>query len=710
MGGHLHGVDRVNVERMRQMSLDELMYRSRQEASKWLDRMAPSLLRGSGVRKPFALTQFRSCGPSRFFAGAASRATSQAIAARMPSEQAECIAEANALLGGRFDLLGYRSLDFGERIDWHLDPVAGRRAPRVHWSRLNPLDFEQVGDSKVIWELNRHQWMVRLGQAYRATGDERYADAWASHLCHWIGANPCGMGINWASSLEVSYRLIAWCWCLFLFDESRAMTPELFETLLRQIASHAQHIERYLSLYFSPNTHFTGEALGLFYAGVIFQEWPQSRRWVKVATEILTKESARQILADGVYFERATGYQRYTLEIYLHFLILAGRNGLRLEPTVAERTEGMVDFVLGLRLPDGTIPQIGDADSGSLLPFERRSQNDFRGVISTAALVFRRADCAWASRAPTTDLIWLLGSEAVSTFDAMRPSPPAGPASRLFPQGGYAVMRSNWQSDGQMLTYDVGPLGAAGAGHGHADLLSVQCAAFGEPFLVDGGTFSYTADPQARDFFRGTTSHSTVLVDGDPQSVTAGPFRWSVCPRARLRTWRSTPQLDFADAEHAAYGRPPGSIVHRRRVLYVKPRYWAIADDLEGDGRHLVDLCFQLAPVDVQFREELCVWIKGGTGNALMLHPFCAHQMTASVHRGEFDPMLGWISPEYGQRQPAPLLRFSYRAHFPSRVVTLLMPLRQGDRSPIVSPVIGSDGEAVGFVFEETGERIRFDE
>jgi heparinase II/III-like protein len=700
----------VKVERVRQMGLDELMYRSRQEASKWLDRTTPPQWRAPRPRNTFGLAHFRSVGPSRFFAGAVSTETPRAIATRMPSVQAEWIAEAEALLETRFDLLGYHALDFGDPVDWQLDPIAGRRAPMVHWSRLNPLAFSLVGDSKVVWELNRHQWMVRLGQAYRATRDERYANVWARHLRQWIEANPRERGINWASSLEVSYRLIAWCWCLFLFDESPALTPELFESLLGQISSHAQHIERYLSLYFSPNTHFTGEALGLFYAGLIFQELPHSSRWLKLGTQILTEESEHQILPDGVYFERATGYQRYTLEIYLHFLILAARNGLRLPSSVAQRTETMVDFVLGLRLPDGAIPQIGDADSGSLLPFERRSQSDFKGVLSTAAVVFGRADCAWASRGATSDLLWLLGAEALCTFESLRPTPPAGSASRVFRDGGFVVMRSNWQSDGQMLIYDTGPLGAGGAGHGHADLLSIQCAAFGEPFVVDAGTFCYTADPQARDFFRGTASHSTVLVDGNSQSVAAGPFRWSACPQARLRLWQSTPEIDFADAEHAAYGRPPDSIVHRRRILYVKPRFWVIADDLEGSGHHRVDLCFQLAPADVQFSGELCVHIRGRTGNGLMLHPFSTHRITANVHCGEIDPMLGWISHEYGQRQPAPLVRFTYNARFPSRSVTLVMPVRQGNRCPVVSPVIGSDGEPIGLMFDETGERIQFDE
>jgi uncharacterized heparinase superfamily protein len=80
-------------------------------------------------------------------------------------------------------------------------------------------------------------------------------------------------------------------------------------------------------------------------------------------------------------------------------------------------------------------------------------------------------------------------------------------------------MRSGWDRRAHQLIFDVGALGCpVSSGHGHADLLSIQCAVFGEPYLVDPGTFVYTADRGWRDFFRGTGAHSTVRVDGLDQA------------------------------------------------------------------------------------------------------------------------------------------------------------------------------------------------
>jgi len=696
----------MSVRRVRQMTFDEVACRSRRRASKWLDLARPP-------RRPrdlpaVAQDRLREVGRLCFFSGAVSSATPALIAERAPAARAALLAEADALLDGRFDLLGYHALDFGTPIDWHLDPIAGRRAPQVHWSRIDPLDSDQVGDSKVVWELNRHQWMVRLAQSYRVTMDERYAQAVIDGFRQWVEANPPGIGINWASSLEVSYRLISWCWCLFLLDGSRALSAESVEAVTDQIWLHARHIERYLS-YFSPNTHLTGEALGLYYTGEIFRDWPQSEHWANLGARILTEQCERQILTDGVYFERATGYQRYTLEIYLQFLILAARNGRTVQSIVADRTDKMLDFILALRLPDGAMPGVGDADSGAVLPLSRRAQDDVRGVLSVAAAFFGRTDCAWASNGDRIDLLWLLGPDALTTLDHLQPAPPIRPPSRHFEQGGYAVMRSDWQREAQVLIFDVGPLGGAGSeGHGHADLLSVQCAAFGEPFLVDAGTFCYTADPAARDFFRGSASHSTVLVDGQSQAQPSGPFRWSEHPRAEIAAWHSTPELDFADADYRAVGLVPGFARHRRRVLYVKGRYWVIVDDLEGEGDHQVDLRFQFAPLELRLDGARRAWAQSPSGKMLVLHPFCTRPRLATVHCGELDPMQGWISREYGQRHPAPLLQYRVRAALPFRIATVITPLDAGERVPVVSAVFDEKQAPIGIVFDEIGERLSF--
>src|SRR5216117_3627306 len=265
--------------RLRRMGMAELGCRARQEAFKRLDRSG--LLPGRRARPSTAPERLAAFDPSVFFDGAVSSHSPEVLTACVPEASDRTVAAAD------------------------------------------PLDRALVGDSKVVWELNRHQWMVRLGQAYRLTGDVRYAEACARYVTQWMDANPPGFGINWASSLEVALRLIAWCWALYLFRGAPTPSPALRARMLEGLAAHATHVERYLSYYFSPNTHLTGEALGLFYAGIVLGGLPQARRWRALGARILLEESRRQIFDDGVYFEQSTCYQRYTVETYLHFVILA---------------------------------------------------------------------------------------------------------------------------------------------------------------------------------------------------------------------------------------------------------------------------------------------------------------------------------------------------------------------------------------------------
>jgi hypothetical protein len=417
----------------------------------------------------------------------------------------------------------------------------------------------------------------------------------------------------------------------------------------------------------------------------------------------------QQILPDGVYFEQSTCYHRYTVEIFLHFLILAARNGIEIPTTVKERVQRLLDFLLAIRLLDGPLPQIGDADGGWLLPLAPRAADDARGVFAIGAALFGRPDYAWAASGVTPEVLWLLGSSGPKAYQQLRPSAPAMELSRLFPEGGYAVMRSGWEPDAHLLILDVGSLGyPLSGGHGHADLLSIQCSVFGEPYLVDPGTYCYTEDQQWRNFFRSTAAHSTIRVDGIEQAIPAGPFKWQSRPCARLRGWRSTKAFDLADAEHDAYRTILDPVKHRRRVIFVKPRYWVVVDDLDGAAQHHVEVRFQFAPLPVRMDPSGWVRALGRQGHGLLVRAFAAVPLKRMLHEGQLAPIQGWWSPDYGQRRPAPVLVYSTNPQLPCRIVTLLIPMENRSvEPPTVSPLVAEGPGLVGLVLEEWQETVR---
>lgn len=695
----------MNLRRLLQMTPTEIGGRARQETSKWVDRHFPTLY----SRERINATAFPPLAPAGFFPGAADERTGALLDRRAPRARHRILSDAETLLRGRFDLLGYRQLSFGQPVDWHLDAVSGRRAPERHWSTIDPLDGETLGDSKVIWELNRHQWMVRLGQAYQLTRDERFAQAFAAHLEHWISGNPRGVGINWASSLEVAFRLISWTWTVHLFEGSSALGPEFRLLAFRSLWQHAAHVERYLSHYFSPNTHLTGEALGLVYAGTLFPHLSRARRWQTLGASVLAEQSSQQILDDGVYFEQSTCYQRYTAEIYLHFLILAERNGIPVPADVRERIPRLLDALLVLLRPDGSMPPIGDADGGWLLPLDQRAAADARGVFSTAAVVFRRPDFAWAAGELAPETLWLLGPAAADTFDGLVPRPPEAGPSRALEHGGYIVLRTSWRRDADQVILDTGPLGCPhSSGHGHADLLSIQCTFRGRPYVVDPGTFRYTADEGWRTHLRATEAHSTVELDAVGQAIPRGPFAWDSRPQARLLRWQTTDTLDYAEGQHHAYGRLPDPVLHRRLVVLTRSGYCVVVDDLMGRAEHRLDLRFQLAAMPAALDSDQ--WVRAGEpgGAGLFMRAFASLPLKVAIAEGHVEAFAGWVSSDYGVLGPAPAVVYSALGPLPVRILTLLLPVDRLADPPTVSPIIESDGP-IGLRLIGLGETLRLD-
>lgn len=701
----------MKLARIARMSLPELAGRLRQEQLKVLERLH---IVGSGELAPrdlclrlpagtvahgcrgepggldaamgTLLDRFRHDVRGRFFLGAVDDETPAVIAANDAGARDAVMHAASRSLAGSFDLLGYRDLSFGDPVDWGLDAVSGTKSPMRHWSRIDALDRRLVGDHKVVWELNRHQWLLHWAQAYAFTGDERYAQRSVDTLEQWMDANPPGTGINWASSLELAMRVVSWCWVIVLLRDAEAWRPEVFARALGVIHAHAVHIARHLSTTFSPNTHLLGEALGLFYVGALFPEREEAASWRATGRSILVDQVERQVLPDGVCFEQSTCYQRYTAEMYMHFLILADRNGVEVPPGVAERVERSVDFLLAIRRGDGSVGQIGDGDGGWLLPLSPRKAEDMRGVFALAGALFGRSDCAEAAGGPSLEVAWLLGPAAMQGASRTPAAPPA--ASRIFRDGGYAVLRGDLGTSAHQVIVDVGPLGCPDSGaHGHADLLALTCDVFGERCIVDPGMPNYGGDPKWRDAFRSTALHSSVVVDGSSQAAPNGPFSWKSRPRARLRAWTSSDELDFVDGEHHAFQLRGAALTHRRRVIFVKPRYWIVIDDLDETGGSVerrVECCFQFAP-DHTLRAEHG-WVRAATpgGHALLLRATASVRLQATIHEGEQGelPIRGWFSPAYGRVQPAPALVHTAVTRLPLRVTTLLLPVERAT-SPI---------------------------
>ena len=146
------------------------------------------------------------------------------------------------------------------------------------------------------------------------------------------------------------------------------------------------------------------------------------------------------------------------------------------------------------------------------------------------------------------------------------------------------------------LCFNASGAGINGRGsHGHNDALSIEVSAGGRAFIVDPGTYVYSADLAKRHEFRSTAYHSTVQIDGREQNTIdiQTPFVIGNEANPHVLEWTTNDDFDKVVAEH--YGYSP--LTHRRTVTFNKrERYWLIDDEFFGDGEHVFEARFHFAP------------------------------------------------------------------------------------------------------------------
>jgi hypothetical protein len=554
----------------------------------------------------------------------------------------EVEALARGVLRHRFPLLGIE-IETGPQIDWRRDYVHGISSGTPYFRRSPYLDFARVGDHKLIWELNRHQQLVLLAQAFRFTGERAFPEEAFRQLESWLDANPFLRGINWASALEVAFRALSWTWLWLLAGDF--MPQPLARRFQTELYRHGCFLERNLSVYFSPNTHLLGEAVALHALGALFPAWPRASRWAASGGRIVRQQIERQVRPDGSHFEQSAYYHVYALDFFLLHRALARTpevGNAAGDAAYDARLQAMAEYLHALLGPSGILPYLGDDDGGRVFhPYGERARFG-RATMATCAALFGRPEWAggWGDReyAAACQGAWWLGARAGES-----PAPPSaatsGPPqrSRLFEDAGVAAMLSG---DRQVVV-KAGPFGEGSGGHSHSDSLSLLARIGSREVLIDPGTYTYIADPEERNRYRGSAAHNTVRIDGRDQALPAGPFRWDGKPVTAIREWTSSAEADWLDASCVYAG-----FTHRRRIRFVKPAYVIVLDTVDGSaGQHLLE----------QF------W-----------HLDAAEDAARLAFTAPAESLPGWRSRALGAKEPAPVLRVTYRGPLPAQMAALL--------------------------------------
>jgi hypothetical protein len=625
------------VNRLRCMSVAEVGYRIRQAA---VTRVAKRLRARAAPPLPRART----------FHVRGSPTLAQA-------ERDALLADADSICAGHVVLFANRRFDVGMPPVWNRDPDSGVMGPAIYAGDIAITNREQVGDIKHVWELNRHLHLVRLAQAWAVTNDVAWLHALQTQLRSWLDQCPPLVGPNWTSSLELGIRLINWglVWQLVGGEGSGLFAGEEGQRLradwLDAIHAHCSAIARHLSRHSSANNHLIGELAGLYVGASIWPCWKASGAWLEQARRELEHEAQAQFSRDGVNREQAFAYHVFSSE----FLFVAGLVGQACDHPFSRgywtALLRALRFLRSVRDVAGNVPMVGDADDGIVFRLDAPGGDRAEQLLALGDAVLRRMQPGHPG------VRWLLHA-----LPGKRPEvdPHESDTGWAFPDGGYLLFGSHFgEADEIKGMVDCGPLGYLGiAAHGHADALALTLSVGGEECLVDPGTYSYWQEHKWRDYFRGTSAHNTVRIDGLDQSVSGGRFMWLKKAQATIERMPQSPhEFDFRGS-HDGYERLADPVRHMRSVRFdAAGATLTVRDEIAAKKHHQVELFWHFAPgLDVRLNSA-GLHVRGKRF-ALQMQAHGA-DLKLELVRGNENPPLGWYSCSYESRQPCDVLKIS---------------------------------------------------
>ncbi len=400
-----------------------------------------------------------------FFAGAVEEVTPALLAARWPEAACEVLAGAERTLAGRFDLLGYRDLSFGDPVDWHLDPVSGRRAPLVHWSRLDPLDAAAhrrqqgrlgaqpapvAGGARPGLPPHRATSATRrpsrptsrdwLPRQSRWDGGSTGRAAWRSRCASCPGAGPSSCSASSpALSPELFLGLVA--------VDRRPCVPRRAVPLALLLAQHApdrrgaRPVLRRNDVPGAARARAAGARRG---ADILVQRARPAgaaRRRLLRAVDLLPALHGRDRAALPDPRPRATASP-----------------SPRPWSSACKR---MLDFLLAVRSSRRRrCRRSATPTAAGCCRWPAGAPDDLRGVFSVAAAWFGRADYAWAAGGGAQpELLWMLGPAGLAAFESHPPRASRRPSLAALRRGRVRGDAGRMGRGGHHFVFDVGPLG-----------------------------------------------------------------------------------------------------------------------------------------------------------------------------------------------------------------------------------------------------------
>lgn len=511
--------------------------------------------------------------------------------------------------------------------------------------------------------LNRFNFLRPMGEAYWATGDEKYANDAAFLLNDWIARNPIPeelgatvgtKGTAWRT-LETGIRLQNWFEALQFFMNAPSFDADTKYQISRSLAEHARRLYQHESRYRSGNWQVV-ESSGLSEAGIMLPEFKEAAQWRQRGFQYMVEHMQKDVFADGAHYELAPGYHKWVMNQFLQVALLAKKNGYEV-PSLLDRHEKMYEFLVKTSLPDGEAPSVNDSHDQTIA-------ND----MGIGALLYNRADFRYfGPDKAQAAWVWNFGPDVAARYANLNSKLPDY-TSTLMPNAKYGIMRSGWGKDDNYLLFDMAPWGGA---HSHADRLQVLLYT-GRDLIIDASQYSY--DLPLSKYFKTAPAHNVLLIDGNKQ-IEANP---------KVVTWQDKPEAILAagSIEDKAFR-------HQRSVLWMKSGYYVIADFVTPlaaakAGPHEITRLFHF-PVGAATGENNTAQTMFADGENVQIQ---------NVGAGNLQMREDWIAVSGAKAEKAPVAAFVNQGGLPMVLVTVLTPFGDKNELPKVENLPGDGSQA----------------
>ena len=404
-------------------------------------------------------------------------------------------------------------IDLTMKDFWRLDPLTKVVYPlSVDHSFFSSNLGQHKGDVRLLWEINRMQFLVLLAQGYVLTENKAYSEKVYEIVETWVEQNPTDKGVNWLDAQDVGIRMVSMLLCRSILQENGVIDSRLddWDSLIKE---HAYFVFRHVSISRVTHNHLMTELVSLFVFSAMVKDNQYKYLLLYLSRFLLRREIRNQINDDGISAEGSTNYTLFVYDAIL-FGYHINKKMFKADLIDQEMLGNMAQVIEQFTVNNVDIVKIGDADNGKYIRLDWMSDLSRKGFVSLIKNSFL-GESTQDSIPTGTEHFWLEPAEyAVKNKHGLQDNLDSKPVPVVYKTSGYLSYIVN----DQHLYLRFGPSeinNNVNSGHTHSDFLSFSLYRDGVPIFLDPGTYTYLGKDSERNSLRSALMHNTVTLDDD---------------------------------------------------------------------------------------------------------------------------------------------------------------------------------------------------